>query len=103
MNHPDSGSLNVVSVPNTVVPLVSANSMRHSVIISAPVTNRITISDRPGMTIDQGINIPVGGAALVLNADTAGNWVQRDLFAVAAAGTETIGVLEVICQCQQTL
>lgn len=89
-------STRVVSVGTTAVELVPQSYDRYAMIISAPLTGRITISTLPNVTDGQGIILTGAGAGLVFGVQKSGQMVMQRLFAVSDSGTLTVGIMESI-------
>jgi hypothetical protein len=89
-----AGGVSSITVGAASAQLVGANNKRHSLTVFANPTNRITITDATTAVLDQGINIPAGGTWFVITKDLHGDLVTKRLFAIAAAGGTTVGIIE---------
>lgn len=96
----DRASSRSVTVSHTAAtPIAAADGQRVGLLITAPTANRITISERPGVTDGDGLVLAAGQPPLYLSARLGGSYCQRALFAIAATADETVGILEVLCPC----
>lgn len=75
--------------------LLGPNGRRKAVIISAPVTNRITLSFGGPAVLDKGINLYPGSSPLVLGGDWCLCWITEDIFAISAVADQVIGVVDI--------
>lgn len=89
-----TGTFSFGSVGTTAAQLIRGNQRRSSLVISCPATARVTLSDQPGQAIDQGLTLPAGGSPLRLSIQQDGAWITKILYAVGAAGTQTVGWVE---------
>ncbi len=85
-----------VTVPLTGILLVPPNTQRIALQISAPLANRITLSDSQAPVLDNGLTIYAGQAVHQMNIADHGAAVTIGLYAVAAVAPQLIGVLETI-------
>src|SRR6266478_916650 len=83
-----------IAVTTSATVLCRADIHRTSLIISCPVANRVTISDKPGVTDQDGIVLYLGQSPLVLDLIHHGSFVTKMLFAISNSSTNTIGVAE---------
>lgn len=81
-----------VSVSPTSTVLVDANPYCVGLIISAPLTNHITLSLKDTAVDAQGINLAPNVDPLELDIQSHGGIVMRKITAICAGGTEKIGV-----------
>lgn len=79
----------------TSTQLLGPQDRRFSLIISAPASNRITLSFLGAAVLDEGITLHPGGPPLVLEWDTLGGSITASIQAIAAIAAQTIGVVEV--------
>jgi hypothetical protein len=86
--------LHTVTVGTTAGRFLSGNVKRVGLVISAPRTNRVTISDSPNPTDENGLVLRPATAPVKLGDIWGGDWVGRSLYAIADTAAETIGVLE---------
>lgn len=87
-------SVSSVAMTNTQKLLVSHSDQRITLIISAPLTNRLTIHTRQGAVSLDGIVLYPGGAPLKLNITNDGSLCCANWYGILDAGTDTIGVAE---------
>lgn len=59
------------------------------------LNGRVTISFIGPAVVDQGINLAPGGMPLVLSAEHYGDALQNEVYAIANAGSPTIGVVDI--------
>lgn len=92
-----NGSEGSKAIGTTATMLMQANDARVALTISGPKTARVTVSGNTGVTAGVGISLHPGIAPVMLNCNNVGNWITKELWAIAEAGTETIGWVEVLC------
>jgi hypothetical protein len=90
------GNQSTVNVQTTVTPLVPQVEDRVALIISAPQTNRITLTFDPVGTLDNGITLYPTQPPLYLTVDRFGRLVQGPIFCVSATGAQNISYWESI-------
>lgn len=82
------------SVGTTAVQLVQRATDRTSLLISCAVGDRITLSHDPGVTDQFGLVLHAAGSPLLLDIRQHGDIVVGPIYAVASAGTVTVGMIE---------
>ena len=86
-----------VSVGTGPTAFLPAKRNRTALIISAPQTNRFTLSITPTATLDQGLTVYPGTLPLVLTRAEHGDLVARAWTAITAgAQAQTVNVLETL-------
>ena len=83
------------TVTNTAAELVPGNPNRTYLIVNAPIANRITISTDPAVTDQRGYVLHSTNDPLRLCSCEVGTHVQMPIYAIADAGSNTIGFLEI--------
>lgn len=88
------GAIFSANIQTTSTLLIGANPRRKALVISSPVTNRVTISsDNPA--VDRvGITLYAGGPPAVLCSCHVGDWIKGTLFAVADTAAQLVGGVE---------
>jgi len=87
--------LRTIAVGTSSVELCTENKKRVSIIISSPVTVRITISTAATAIVNEGINLYPAGSPLILDVKHFGDLTTQRITAIGAAlAAETIGVIE---------
>jgi hypothetical protein len=89
------GGENKVTITNVSRQILPGNPYRTALVIPCPVTNRVTLSTFDPVVADQGFVLPVGGHPIKLCGHTAGSFVQRAIFGITSAGSETLSFIEV--------
>lgn len=90
------GQQNSVSVGTSSTFLLTANPRRRRLTVSAPPTNRITLSFGVPAVLDAGWNVDPNTAGRTITEDDVGELLQRDIFAISAVGAQTVGFTEVM-------
>lgn len=86
-----------VSVSNAAsTPLVRENNKRTRLIISAPPTNRFTISFGQDAVLDQGITVYPATLPLVIDEQGYGCCIKKQINAISAVGTQNVTYVEVM-------
>lgn len=85
-----------VSVGTTSGLFLGATSNRAGLVISAPKSNPVTISQRNPAVAESGLVLRPGTDATILDVDCVGPWLQGNLYAIAETAGETIGVIEIL-------
>jgi hypothetical protein len=76
--------------------LVSVNPRRWALVISAPLTSRITLDFGGPAVLDQGIVLYPATLPLLLSSEHIGEGLKEDIFAIGAVGSQTIGWMEIL-------
>lgn len=84
-----------VNVATTTTSLVPAAPNRVALIISAPLTNRFTISLLTAAVLDQGVTLYPAGRTLSLNIHDHGDIVTRAWAAISATAAQNVTVVSV--------
>jgi hypothetical protein len=90
------GSESTVTIGNASAVLLPANARRVAIFISAPITGTLWITNLATAAAGVGISIAKLQPPTLLSTDDVGDWFQRQLNAIAPAGNETIGIIEVL-------
>ncbi len=84
-----------VNVLTTDTEFCAANPKRVALVVSCPITNRITISaENPAVDL-RGIVIPPNNTPVCLHVSEYGDWICRNLHAIANVGAELVTFLDV--------
>jgi len=83
-----------VTVGTGSTPLISHSPTRTVLIVSAPVSKRVTLSLVQPAVDRVGITLHPGSSPLVLTVQTHGDLVTRSLWAIADTSAEQIGIVE---------
>ncbi len=75
---------------------LGANERRLALIISSPAANPVTITTLATAVATLGLTLQKGTNPTVLHRHDVGDWITRQLNAIASGGTETLGVIEVL-------
>lgn len=84
-----------VNVATTSTSLLSAASNRTAILVSAPPTNRVTLSLTGSATLDQGLTLYPSGAVLALTKRDHGDIVTRAWNAISSTAAQNITVISV--------
>jgi hypothetical protein len=77
--------------------LIGSNPSRKSLIVSAPPTNRITLSFGSGPAVlDSGINLNPGSQSLKLGYEDIGDAIIEEVHVISAVAAQTIGAVEIM-------
>jgi len=79
-----------VLVSTTAGLLVPGNRKRIALVISAPITNRLTLSLNPAPVAGVGLTLSAGGAPLTLDVQKHGGLCTQPIYAIVNAGTDRI-------------
>lgn len=78
-------------------PLLGPNPYRVGLIISAPLTNRFTISfDGVAAVLDQGITIYPGSNPFFLPPDPRQCWLTESIRAISAVAGQVVNIVEIM-------
>jgi hypothetical protein len=78
-------------------PLLGANPYRVGLIISAPLTNRFTISFSEGVAVlDGGITLYPGATPLFLPPDPRQCWLTEPIRAISAVAPQVVNIVEIM-------
>ena len=83
-----------VQLGSTSVQLVGANTRRYALVISSDSAAAFTLSFKGPAVLGQGIQVAAGSPPLQLSYDSYGDALREPIYAIAATGTPTIGVLD---------
>ena len=75
--------------------LIAVNPKRFGLVISAPLSSRITLDFGGPAVLDQGIVQYPGTQPLVLLYQQIGEALHEDVFAIGAVGSQTVGWMEI--------
>lgn len=84
-----------VTVGTTSGQLVGPNQNRRALVISSPVTNRITLSWAGAAVLDRGITLYPNDPPLELTYDKWGDAIGQPITAIADAAPESLAVIEI--------
>ena len=85
----------IVSVATSTTALTGSAPNRVAILVSAPATNRFTLSlDTPAL-LDQGTTVYASGDPILLTVASHGDLVTRAWNAISATGTQNVTVVEV--------
>lgn len=94
------GSEQTVAVATTSGLFLGANPNRVALTISSPKAKEVTISAQDPAVLGAGLTLQPGTDPAQLTLETVGDWLQRNLFAIADTSAETLGIVEVLCPCR---
>ena len=90
-----TSSQQVVSVGTSSTSFLKAAPRRVAIIVSAPQTNRVTLSLDPSAILDQGLTLQPSTDPLVLTVERHGDLVTRRWTAISSTVTQGVSVIEV--------
>jgi hypothetical protein len=90
------GSEFTVTIGNASAVLLPANARRIAVLISSPISGTLWITNNTTAASGTGVSIAKLQPPTLLTIHDVGDWIQRQLNAIAPAGNETIGIIEVV-------
>ena len=93
-----TSSQQLVIVGTSSVTFLVSSPRRVAIIVSAPPTNRFTLSLQTTAVLDQGINVYPTGQPLVLTIETHGDLVTRAWTAISATASQSVTVIEVFAE-----
>lgn len=96
MCKPGKVNMNRINVDITEGPLMPGDERRRALIISAPETNRFTITWGTDAHLDLGITLYPGGPPLQLDRNTHGAMVTQPIRAISATALQTVTFAEEI-------
>jgi len=85
----------VVSVTTSSGTFLLAAPRRVALIVSAPLTNRFTLSLKSTAVIDEGLTLHPTQDPLLLTVEKHGDLVTRGWTAISSSGTQGVAVIEV--------
>lgn len=80
---------------STVVVLRGPNPRRTNLIISAPLSGRITLGFRSPAALDQGITLYAGANPLYLSCEHVGHAIREDVYVIASSPGTWVGFIDV--------
>src|SRR5262249_1106968 len=89
----------VVAVATTKTLLLPMDESRVSAIISAPVTNPMTLTFSQDAAVTTGLGVPGGGQPVLLSLAMHGSIVRGPIYATIAVAGETITVWAALNLC----
>lgn len=84
-----------INVGTTSTALLPAAANRRAIVISAPVTNRFTITILSAAALDAGINLYPSGDPVTLSLDVHGDIVTRAWAAISATAAQNVTIISV--------
>lgn len=94
MCKPGKVNMNRIPVDVTEGPFVMSDERRRVLIITAPETNRVTLTWGTDAHLDLGITLYPGGQPLVLDRNTHGAMVTQAMRAISATALQTLTYAE---------
>lgn len=85
------GQVQSIVIGTTATLLCPNDPMRTGLVVSSPLANRLTLSDSPSVTPENGINLGAGMSPLYLNLKDHGALVQKAIYGVMSVAAATIG------------
>lgn len=87
---------NTISVTAASGLFLAANARVRALLITSPGSSAIYITTLATAVVGTGLTIRPNTPPTLLTYENCGDWIQRQLMAISAATTESIGALQVM-------
>jgi len=86
----------LMTITNNATEVIPAQDRRVALWLSSDPTNRYTISDSPGVTLGNGINININTVGLLMRVEDWGLLVTKQLYAVTSVASLVIAYVPIL-------
>lgn len=86
----------IVTVPTSSTQLVGSNPRRIGLLLSAPPTNRVTISWLPTAVLDQGVTLYPTDMPYKILAAEIGSGICQPISAISAVASQDVAITEIV-------
>lgn len=87
-----------IVVGTTPIKVLNANPARRTAIFSNDSSNRVSVSNSSSAAVGSGMTLNGNVQPMQIDRCTAAPWITGDLYAIAAAVSTNLGIIEIIDQ-----